>query len=201
MIGHDRLSRLLAFDRDERVAIEWRGHRLTYSELAEAVEGLARTLGERGAARTNVLVLGPLCPAYVVALLAALRSGAVPMPVDTGMSAERYAWAEHVAQPSTVLTSDASSAAQYQGASSADELLLEAATGRVVLDIAARPGTGFEAPRATRGATPATSSPRRVRQARRKRSWAAAPACTDSCRGSRRSSHSAARTSAPPPPA
>lgn len=139
MIGHDRLSRLLAFDRDERVAIEWRGHRLTYSELAEAVEGLARTLGERGAARTNVLVLGPLCPAYVVALLAALRSGAVPMPVDTGMSAERYAWAEHVAQPSTVLTSDASSAAQYQGASSADELLLEAATGRVVLDIAARP--------------------------------------------------------------
>ncbi|QQM53098.1 AMP-binding protein [Rhodococcus pyridinivorans] len=138
MSEQDGLSRLLTLNLSDRTAIEWRGRQLTYCELAAAVDELSRTLGERGATRSNVLVLGPLCPAYVVGLLATLRSGAVPVPVDAGMSVEQYAWAEGIAQPSTVLTSDVSTVAQYQGTSGADELVLDAVTGRVVLDIASR---------------------------------------------------------------
>ncbi|MFD3534768.1 AMP-binding protein [Streptomyces sp. NPDC058664] len=138
MSGQDRLGRLLDLPPSDRTAVEWYGERLTHAELAAAVDDLARVLVERGAARTHVLVLGPLCPAYVVGLLAALRSGAVPVPVDAGMEAGQYAWAEGVAQPSAVLSSDVSAAAHYRGIGAADEWVLEAATGRVLLDLPAR---------------------------------------------------------------
>jgi mycobactin peptide synthetase MbtE len=77
--------------------------------------------------------LGPLCPAYVVALLAALRCGAVPVPVDAGLDADRYAWTEGVARPSVVVTSDVSTVAQFRGRTDAGEVLLDAATGHVLL--------------------------------------------------------------------
>ncbi|KUM87084.1 MULTISPECIES: AMP-binding protein [Streptomyces] len=134
----DALGRFLALDPSGRVAVEWCGQRLTYAELAAAVDELAQALVERGAARTHVLVVGPLSPAYVVGLLAALRCGAVPVPVDAGLTPDQYAWTERVAQPSVVVSSDVSTPAHYQGVVEADELLLDAATGRVVLDIAAR---------------------------------------------------------------
>ncbi|MEU4493564.1 AMP-binding protein [Streptomyces sp. NPDC023998] len=138
MTEQDSLGRLLALEPSGRVAIEWCGQRLTYAELAAAVDDLAGTLVERGAARTHVLVFGPLSPAYVVGLLAALRCGAVPVPVDAGLTPGQYAWAEQLAQPSVIVSSDVSTVAHYQGAVEPGELLLEAATGRVVMDVAAR---------------------------------------------------------------
>ncbi|MFD5770257.1 AMP-binding protein [Streptomyces sp. NPDC127049] len=142
MSGGDRLGRLLALPASDRIAVDWCGERLTYAELAAAVEVLARALGERGAAGTHVLVLGPLSPAYVVGLLAALRSGAVPVPVDAGMEAGQYAWVERIAAPSAVLSSDVSPASHYRGAGAPDEWVLEASTGRVLLDLPARGRTG-----------------------------------------------------------
>ncbi|MFE0642940.1 AMP-binding protein [Streptomyces sp. NPDC058877] len=138
MSGEDRLGRLLALPPSDRIAVEWCGELLTYAELAVAVDELARALGERGAAGTHVLVLGPLSPAYVVGLLAALRSGAVPVPVDAGMEAGQYAWVERISEPSAVLSSDVSVTAHYRGTGGPDEWVLEATTGRVLLDLPAR---------------------------------------------------------------
>ncbi|MFI8366962.1 AMP-binding protein [Streptomyces sp. NPDC085466] len=138
MSVEDRLGRLLALPPSDRIAVDWCGERLTYAGLAAAVDTLARALGERGAAGTHVLVLGPLSPAYVVGLLAALRSGAVPVPVDSGMEAAQYAWAERIAAPSAVLSSDVSPAAHYRGVGAPDEWVLESSTGRVLLDLPAR---------------------------------------------------------------
>ncbi|GGV01099.1 hypothetical protein GCM10010495_10150 [Kitasatospora herbaricolor] len=130
----DALARLLDLDPTRRTAVEWCGRALTYAQLATAVDDLARRLVELGAPRTNVLVLGPLSPAYLVGLLAALRCGAVPVPVDAGTTADRYAWTERAARPSVVLSSDVSTVTQYRGTHDAPELVLDAATGRTVLD-------------------------------------------------------------------
>jgi acyl-coenzyme A synthetase/AMP-(fatty) acid ligase/acyl carrier protein len=138
MSEQDALGRLLALEPNGRVALEWCGQRLTYAELAAAVEDLVPALVERGAPRTHVLVLGPLSPAYVVGLLAVLRCGAVPVPVDDGLTPGQYAWAEQLARPSVVVGSDVSTVAHYQGVCGAAELLLDAATGRTVVEVAAR---------------------------------------------------------------
>lgn len=138
MTGPDRPGRFLPLVPSDRVAVEWCGHRLTYAGLAAAVDALTGVLVERRAPRTHVLVHGPLSPAYVVGLLAALRCGAVPVPVDAGLTPEQYAWTERMAQPSAVISSDVSTVHHYRGALPADEYVLAAATGRVVLDTAVR---------------------------------------------------------------
>ncbi|PAZ10325.1 hypothetical protein CLM62_41330 [Streptomyces sp. SA15] len=135
----DALGRLLDLPPSGRPAVEWRGETLTYAELATRVDELTGTLVEAGAPGTHVLLLGPLCPAYVVGLLACLRAGAVPVPTDAGLAPDRYAWAERIARPSAILTSDVSAVAHYRGrAGDGDlhELVLDAATGRVVLTTA-----------------------------------------------------------------
>lgn len=90
-----------------------------------------------------MLLYGPLCPAYVVGLLACLRSGAVPVPVDAGLSADQYAWAERITRPALVISSDVSTVEQHRGAAGLAELVLESGSGRVVLDASGgRPDPG-----------------------------------------------------------
>jgi non-ribosomal peptide synthetase component F len=125
-----------------RVAVEWRGQTLTRAALAAAVDALAGELTARGAARTHVLVNGPVCPGYVAGLLAALKAGAVPVPVDAGMSAAQYAWIAAVARPSTVLSTGVSSVAHFRGDPGTPELVLDAATGQTVLSTDPAPGYG-----------------------------------------------------------
>ncbi|MCC8247054.1 AMP-binding protein [Saccharothrix luteola] len=133
--GNDGLAELLelATTGDATTAVEWRDGGLTRAELRAAVDALADLLVELGAPRTTVLLFGPLCPAYVVGLLAALRCGAVPVPVDAGLDPDRYAWTEGVARPSVLVTSDVSTVAHFRGRTDAGEVLLDAATGRVAL--------------------------------------------------------------------
>ncbi|WP_225098609.1 AMP-binding protein [Streptomyces sp. CoH27] len=135
MQTQDALTRLLDLGRSDRTAVEWCGHALSYDRLGAAVDELTRRLTRAGAARTHVLLHGPATPAYVVGLLAALRSGAVPVPVDAGLTPAQYAWTERITRPSAVLSSDVSPVAQFRGTTGADagELVLDAATGRVVL--------------------------------------------------------------------
>ena len=135
----DALARLLALAPSVRPAVQWRSSELSYAELSSAVLELAEILEEMGAPRANVLVVGPLCPAYVVSLLACLLCGAVPVPVDAGLTPERYAWTERAARPAAVLTSDVSTVMQYWGETVA-EVLLDAATGRAVLTAPGVPG-------------------------------------------------------------
>ncbi|MFF9818655.1 AMP-binding protein [Streptomyces sp. NPDC014006] len=138
----DLLARLTDLTPSERTAMKWCGHERSYAELVAAVDEVAHTLLALGAARTNVLVHGPLSPAYVVGLLACLRSGAVPVPVDAGLTADQYAWVEGIARPSVIVTSDVSPVAHWRGVGTPHELVLDAATGSTVLTTAPRPGPG-----------------------------------------------------------
>ncbi|WP_308190653.1 AMP-binding protein [Streptomyces sp. HPF1205] len=148
----DDLALLLGLAPSADIALTWRGAALTYAALVSAVDELTDRLAAADARGRHLLLLGPLCPAYVVGLLASLRCGAVPVPVDTGLTPGGYAWAEQAAKPALVVSSDVSTVEQYQGAGYPDsvhpdsvhpggsvrpgELVLDAATGRVVLDTA-----------------------------------------------------------------
>jgi mycobactin peptide synthetase MbtE len=148
----DALGRLLALDPSDRSALAWRDGELTYAELHHAVSGLAHGLAELGAAQANVLLYGPLSPAYVVGLLACLRASAVPVPIDAGLSPAQYAWIGKATRPSVVVTSDVSTVTQCHGDVVASEIVLDAATGQVVLDRPASTGAPMPSRYATRDA-------------------------------------------------
>jgi long-chain acyl-CoA synthetase len=67
-----------AHDLPHRVAVDFRGRRTGYDELADAVERAAQVLRERGVRRGDLVALVlPACPQHVVAFHATLRAGAV----------------------------------------------------------------------------------------------------------------------------
>lgn len=81
---------------------------LTYGELNESANRLARLLIEQGAGpeRTVALLL-PRSAEIVTAVLAVLKSGAAYVPVDTTMPADRIAYVLSDAAPSAVVTTTA----------------------------------------------------------------------------------------------
>lgn len=127
------LSRLLALPRSEHAALTWRGSQMSYAELDDAIGPLVALLAEHGVARCNVLVYGPLCPGYVTALVACLRSGAVPVPVEAGMTPSQYAWVTAATRPSLALSTDVSTVEHCHGTAGPSEVVLDAATGRVIV--------------------------------------------------------------------
>ncbi|MER7278465.1 amino acid adenylation domain-containing protein [Dactylosporangium sp. NPDC000244] len=81
------------------------GERLTFAELSERVDRLARVLVARGAGpERTVAVLLPRTADAVVAWLAALRSGGVYLPIDPGYPAERVELLLADARPAVVVT-------------------------------------------------------------------------------------------------
>ncbi|MDX3228673.1 AMP-binding protein [Streptomyces sp. ME19-01-6] len=120
-----------------KTAVEWCGSQLTYPQLDAAVTSLADRLAAVGAARASVLVMGPLTPAYVVGLLATWRAGAVPVPVDAGLTPQQYAWLEERTCPAAVVSHDATPADQYRGATTGPtEIVLDAGTAEVIIESA-----------------------------------------------------------------
>ncbi|MFJ6798022.1 amino acid adenylation domain-containing protein [Streptomyces sp. NPDC091268] len=85
---------------------------LTYGELNESANRLARLLIERGAGpeRTVALLL-PRSAEIVTAVLAVLKSGSAYVPVDPAMPADRVAYVLADAAPSAVITTTAVPAA------------------------------------------------------------------------------------------
>ncbi|MEV7130823.1 amino acid adenylation domain-containing protein [Streptomyces sp. NPDC093260] len=94
------------------VALDAPGLRLTYAELDERANRLARLLIAQGAGpeRTVALVLGRSVES-VVAQLAVLKAGAAYLPVDPDYPAERTAFMFRDARPGAVLTTTAHRAA------------------------------------------------------------------------------------------
>jgi mycobactin peptide synthetase MbtE len=123
--------------RVDQPAIGWRNRTLTREQVAQAADDLDGVLEALDVTGTHVLLYGPLCPAYVVGLLACMRCGAVPVPIDAGMSAEQYAWIERTTRPALVVSSDVSAIDLHRGVAGTAELVLESGTGRIVLDTAA----------------------------------------------------------------
>lgn len=123
-------------DGGDEPVLGWRGSSLSRAEMSRAVDELGDTLTALGTVGTHVLLYGPLCPAYVVGLLACLRHGAVPVPIDAGMAAEQYAWTERTARPSLTISTDVSAIDHHRGAAGPAELVLDSGTGRLVLNAA-----------------------------------------------------------------
>jgi long-chain acyl-CoA synthetase len=72
-----------ARDLPGRVAVDFRGRRTTYAELAYAVDRAAQVLRERGTGRGDRVALAlPACPQHVVAFHAVLRTGAAVVEHD-----------------------------------------------------------------------------------------------------------------------
>ncbi|MGW7449118.1 amino acid adenylation domain-containing protein [Kitasatospora sp. NPDC054795] len=82
--------------------------KLTYAELHERANRLARLLIDRGVGPESVVgLLLPRCAGTLVAMLAVLKSGAAYLPLDPGYPAERLRFMIEDAEPACVLTDTA----------------------------------------------------------------------------------------------
>nr|WP_245658558.1 AMP-binding protein [Nocardia nova] len=116
------------------VALEWCGLHLTYAQLDEAVAALAESLSAVCETGSPAFVVGPASPGYVVALLAVWRAGAVPVPVDAGLSAGQSHWMASRIRPDVVISNDATPVEHLRGIDSGvAEFVLDAALGTVVV--------------------------------------------------------------------
>nr|AGS49395.1 long-chain-fatty-acid--CoA ligase [uncultured bacterium esnapd4]QEO74981.1 omn6 [uncultured bacterium] len=91
----------------EKIALACGADSLTYRELGERVDDLARRLVARGARPgTFVAVVLPRSIDAVVTLLAVLRSGAAYLPIEPGEPAERMRYILDDTKPVLVVTPD-----------------------------------------------------------------------------------------------
>ncbi|MFE0135038.1 condensation domain-containing protein, partial [Streptomyces sp. NPDC059037] len=89
----------------EAVAVKDRDGSLTYRELHERANRLARLLVQRGAGPEGVVgILLPRSAETVVAMLAVLKSGAAYLPLDPAYPADRLRFMVDDARPAVVLT-------------------------------------------------------------------------------------------------
>ncbi|MFF1906128.1 amino acid adenylation domain-containing protein [Kitasatospora sp. NPDC058218] len=95
----------------DNVALICADTRLTYGELNSRANRVARTLIERGIGRGDLVGIGlDRSPDVVVAVLAALKTGAAYVPVDPAFPAERIRQVIDDADPRIVLTPTATPA-------------------------------------------------------------------------------------------
>jgi len=90
--------------RPDEVALIMRDERLTYSELEEASNRLARLVREAGCSRGDrVCLFVPKCPAAILAELAVLKADCAYVPIDTASPAPRVELIVEAAEPSLIL--------------------------------------------------------------------------------------------------
>ena len=117
--GHTHASGVLpelfeaqAASRPDAIAVTFQGQELTYRELNERANQLARHLIDQGAGPERLVALAlPRSADLVVALLAVLKSGAGYVPVDPDYPADRIAYMLQDSDP-VLLLSDTSTAAR-----------------------------------------------------------------------------------------
>ena len=89
----DLLDRNIAAGRADKVAFIDRERRLTYDELARQSARLANLLQRRGVRREDRVALVLLDTVdFPVVFLGAIRAGIVPVPLNTLLTAEQYAY-------------------------------------------------------------------------------------------------------------
>ncbi|MFJ8593552.1 non-ribosomal peptide synthase/polyketide synthase [Streptomyces sp. NPDC093598] len=100
----------------DAVAVLGDTEQLTYRQLDERANRLARLLIEAGAGPERFVALAlPRTPDLIVALLAVLKSGAAYLPVDPGYPAERVAFLFDDVRPEAVVTSAQTSSRLPEG--------------------------------------------------------------------------------------
>jgi glyine---[glycyl-carrier protein] ligase len=92
----------------DALAVVCGGVELTYRELADRVDGLARALCGRGIGVESVVAVSlPRSAELVVALLAVLRAGGAYLPLDPGYPGQRLEFVLADAQPALLITDTA----------------------------------------------------------------------------------------------
>ncbi|WP_158734379.1 non-ribosomal peptide synthetase [Streptomyces sp. NRRL F-2747] len=100
----------------EAVAVSFEGTSVTYRELNERANRLARLLVARGAGPERVVaLLLPRSPEMIVAILAVLKSGAAYLPMDPDYPAQRLALMVGDAAPLCAVTTSAVSSTLPDG--------------------------------------------------------------------------------------
>ncbi|WP_285366263.1 non-ribosomal peptide synthetase [Streptomyces sp. CWNU-1] len=118
----------------EATALVFDDERLTYAELDERANRLARALIARGAGPERVVALGlPRSADFVVALFAVLKTGAAYLPLDLDHPVDRLATMVADARPLCLVTN-----ARGPALAGVPALLLDA--GETVAELAARSG-------------------------------------------------------------
>jgi len=87
------IDRHLAEGRGNRVALRWNGQTVTYAQLAANVNrtgNALRRLGVRSEERVLLTVLD--APEFVYSFWGAIKIGAVPVPVNTSLRTDEYAY-------------------------------------------------------------------------------------------------------------
>jgi len=85
------VDRYVADGRGARIAFRCAGRAVSYAELASRVDRFMRTLADHGVEMEHrVLLVLEDTPAFAVAFWAAVKLGAVAVPVNTLLSAEEY---------------------------------------------------------------------------------------------------------------
>ncbi|WP_198550483.1 condensation domain-containing protein, partial [Streptomyces silvensis] len=109
----------------EATAVVCEDERLTYAEVNERANRLARHLRTRGVgADTLAAVVLPRTPQLVVAILAVLKTGAAYVPIDPGYPGTRLEHILATAEPRLIITDTAASAVLPQR-TAAERLLLD----------------------------------------------------------------------------
>ncbi|MGN9817936.1 amino acid adenylation domain-containing protein [Streptomyces sp. SD11] len=92
-------------ERPDEIALVFEDTRLTYAELDDRADRLARALVARGAGPERVVALAvPRSAELIVAKVAVLKSGAAYLPVDTDYPADRISYMLADARPACLLT-------------------------------------------------------------------------------------------------
>src|SRR5262245_15551915 len=111
-IVHNCLDKWAGTPTDQREAVRWEGEEgatrsLTYAELRRDVNRCANGLRQLGVARGDrVALFMPMCPELVVAFYAAIKIGAVVLPLFSGYGADAAATRIADADAIVVITTD-----------------------------------------------------------------------------------------------
>ena len=96
----------LAEGRGERTALRWRDQTISYAELAAKVNQTGNALRRLGVrAEERVLLVALDSPAFAYGFWGALKIGAVPVPVNTALRSEDYAYLLDDSRASTLIVS------------------------------------------------------------------------------------------------
>ena len=91
----------------EKVALEYEGQQLTYSQVESKTAVLASRLNQAGIGRGDIVAVAiPRSLELVVALVSVMRAGAAYLPLDTESPKQRIATIVDAAKPKLVLVSE-----------------------------------------------------------------------------------------------
>ncbi|WP_039837455.1 AMP-binding protein, partial [Paenibacillus sonchi] len=94
--------------RGGETAVVWEGQRLTYRELNERANQVARLLRDRGCQRDEIIgILAERSPAMIIGLLGIEKAGCAYLPLDPDYPAERIGYLIADSGLKTVLTQTA----------------------------------------------------------------------------------------------